>query len=174
MFIILFLIIYCSRVVFCVRIWQSSFCWGTAGVQQIRIEGDTSRVQSQILQCKRLTHPETRAVEAARQEGDTASRDTVSQMLITHSVLFVYVYAGVLTMPQQGRNKHTLRGKKMNIKEIAAKLNNGDWEPLYFATEKQIDTLIEQGKIDEDFYSYHQVCQEEMRCMIGDLKKEFS
>jgi len=64
---------------------------GAQGVQRIRSGDDTPEVQSSLLQCKRLTHPETRAVEAARQEGDTASRDTVSQMLITHSVLFVYV-----------------------------------------------------------------------------------
>ena len=62
----------------------------------------------------------------------------------------------------------------MNIKEIATKLNNGDWEPLYFATEKQIDTLIEQGKIDEDFYCRHQDYQEEVRCMMGDALEEFS
>ena len=35
----------------------------------------------------------------------------------------------------------------MNIKEIATKLNNGDCEALYVATEEQIETLIEQGKI---------------------------
>ena len=62
----------------------------------------------------------------------------------------------------------------MNIKKIAAKLNNGDWEPLYFATEKQIDTLIEQGKIDEDFYTRHQEYQEEVRCMMGNALEEFS
>ena len=82
--------------------------------------------------------------------------------------------AGVLMMGKAARNKHTLRGKKMNIKEIAAKLNNGDWEPLYFATEKQIDTLIEQGQIDEDFYCRHQDYQEEMGCMMGDALEEFS
>ena len=57
----------------------------------------------------------------------------------------------------------------MNMKEIASKLNNGDWEPLYFATEKQIDTLIAQGKIDEAFYSRHQDYQEEMRCMMAEF-----
>tara|TARA_R100001377_G_C3140719_1_gene92574 strand:- start:258 stop:446 length:189 start_codon:yes stop_codon:yes gene_type:complete len=57
----------------------------------------------------------------------------------------------------------------MNIKEIASKLNNGDWEPLYFATEKQIDTLIEAGKINEEFYSRHQDYQEEMRGMMAEM-----
>jgi len=61
----------------------------------------------------------------------------------------------------------------MNIKEIASRLNNGDWEPLYSATQKQIDTLINQGKIDEEFFTRHQDYQEEMRCMMGDALEEF-
>jgi len=61
----------------------------------------------------------------------------------------------------------------MNIKEIASRLNNGDWEPLYFATQKQIDTLINQGKIDEEFFTRHQDYQEEVRCMMGDALEEF-
>jgi len=61
----------------------------------------------------------------------------------------------------------------MNIKEIASRLNNGDWEPLYSATQKQIDTLINQGKIDEEFFTRHQDYQEEVRCMMGDALEEF-
>ena len=58
---------------------------------------------------------------------------------------------------------------KMNMKEIASRLNNGDWEPLYYATEKQIDTLIEQGRIEEDFYCRYQDYQEEVRCMMDEF-----
>jgi len=61
----------------------------------------------------------------------------------------------------------------MNIKEIASRLNNGDWEPLYSATQKQIDTLINQGKIDEEFFTRHQDYQEEVSCMMGDALEEF-
>ena len=61
----------------------------------------------------------------------------------------------------------------MNIKEIASRLNNGDWEPLYSATQKQIDTLINQGKIDEDFFTRHQDYQEEMSCVVSDVLEEF-
>jgi len=57
----------------------------------------------------------------------------------------------------------------MNTKEITSRLNNGDWEPLYYATEKQIDTLIEQGRIEEDFYCRYQDYQEEVRCMMDEF-----
>lgn len=61
----------------------------------------------------------------------------------------------------------------MNMKEIAARLNNDDWEPLYIATEKQIHTLIAAGKIDEDFYCYYEDYQEEMRCETAAAFAEF-
>ena len=57
----------------------------------------------------------------------------------------------------------------MNMKEMASRLNNGDWEPLYYATEQQISTLIEKGEIEEDFYSRHQDYQEEVRCMMDEF-----
>ena len=58
----------------------------------------------------------------------------------------------------------------MNMKEIADRLNKGDWEPLYFATEKQILSLIDQGKIDEDFYCRWDSYQEEMRYMLAEFE----
>ena len=58
----------------------------------------------------------------------------------------------------------------MNIKEIASRLNKGDWEPLYVATEKQILFLIEKGKIDEDFYCRWDSYQEEMRYMLAEFE----
>tara|TARA_B100001094_G_C17711357_1_gene567501 strand:- start:301 stop:489 length:189 start_codon:yes stop_codon:yes gene_type:complete len=62
----------------------------------------------------------------------------------------------------------------MNMKEITKKLNSGDWEPLYFATEKQIITLIDQNKIDGDFYSRYQVYQQEMSYLLDEVLEEFS
>jgi hypothetical protein len=59
--------------------------------------------------------------------------------------------------------------QKPTLSDIAADLNDGDWDALYFATEKQINKLIGQGKIDEDFSSRYQDYQEEMRCMVAEF-----
>ncbi|URC15141.1 hypothetical protein GD1_17 [Paraglaciecola Antarctic GD virus 1] len=59
--------------------------------------------------------------------------------------------------------------KKVTKKAILQDLLAGDWDALYFATEEQISSLIDSGKIDEDFSSRHQDYQEEMRV----LKAEF-
>ena len=48
-----------------------------------------------------------------------------------------------------------------------------NWECLYLASEEQICKLIDQGKIDEDFFSRHQDYQEEMRCMMNGAAAEF-
>lgn len=60
-------------------------------------------------------------------------------------------------------------GHKITEAMIAEDLNSGNWEALYFATEDQINSLIDSGKIDEDFYSRHQDYREEMRCMMAEL-----
>ena len=58
-------------------------------------------------------------------------------------------------------------GKKFTLTDIVSDLNTGNWCPLYYITEEQVDNLIEKGRIDEDFQSRHQDYQEEMRCLIA-------
>lgn len=60
-------------------------------------------------------------------------------------------------------------GFKPTMVDIAIDLNNGDWDALYFATEKQINKLIDDGKISEDFSSRYEDYQEEMRCMAAEF-----
>lgn len=59
-------------------------------------------------------------------------------------------------------------GKKPTLKSILTDIKSDDWECLYFATESQISSLIDSGKIDEDFGSRHQDYQEEMRCLVAE------
>lgn len=61
-------------------------------------------------------------------------------------------------------------GHAIQLGDIEADLNSGNWDALYFATESQISKLIEAGRIDEDFASRHQEYREEMRCMMEELK----
>ena len=56
---------------------------------------------------------------------------------------------------------------RITLADIESDLNTGNWDALYFVTEKQIDRLIETGRIDEDFSSRHQDYAEEMRCLIA-------
>jgi len=59
----------------------------------------------------------------------------------------------------------------MKLSQIEKSCNSGAWEhddTLYLATEAQIDKLISQGKIDEDFGSRKQDADEEMRCLMAD------
>jgi hypothetical protein len=60
-------------------------------------------------------------------------------------------------------------GLKPTMNDIAIDLNSGDWDALYFATEKQINKLIDEGKISEDFSSRYEDYQEEMRCMTAEF-----
>ena len=65
-------------------------------------------------------------------------------------------------------------GKKATLESIATDLNNGDWDALYYATEEQIASLIDSGRICEDFFSRHQDYQEESRIMMSQLMAEFA
>ncbi len=60
-------------------------------------------------------------------------------------------------------------GKKPTLLDIETDLINDEWDALYFATERQICSLIEQGRIDEDFLSRHQDYQEESRIMCASV-----
>ncbi len=60
-------------------------------------------------------------------------------------------------------------GKNPTLLDIETDLINGEWEALYFATEQQIHSLIEQGRIDDGFYSHHQDYQEELRMMCASI-----
>jgi hypothetical protein len=64
--------------------------------------------------------------------------------------------------------------QKITLTDIAADLNSGNWDALYFASEEQIDKLILLGKIDEDFSSRHFDYQEEMSFLRADAIEEFS
>lgn len=57
---------------------------------------------------------------------------------------------------------------------IAADLNAGEWDALYYATEEQIAALIDAGRICEDFFSRHQEYQEEMRVIMNQVMAEFA
>lgn len=61
------------------------------------------------------------------------------------------------------------QGKKITLNDIKADLLSGNWDPLYYATEAQINTLIQRGDIDEDFSSRYEQYQEEMRCMKAEF-----
>ena len=65
-------------------------------------------------------------------------------------------------------------GKKATLESIATDLNNGDWDALYYATEEQIESLINSGRISEDFDSRHQYYQEEMYTLTTQALAEFA
>ena len=65
-------------------------------------------------------------------------------------------------------------GKKATLKSILEDLNNGIYTALYFTSEDQINTLIEQGKVSEDLWSDWVSYSEDMRIMINDAIAEFS
>jgi len=60
-------------------------------------------------------------------------------------------------------------GKKVTLSAIESDLNTSNWNALYFATDCQINKLIESGKIDEDFFCRYQDYQEEMRVMMNEF-----
>jgi len=60
--------------------------------------------------------------------------------------------------------------QKLKLQDIVIDLSNNDWDVLYFATEKQINTLIDRGDIDEDFSSRHQEYQEELRIIAFEFR----
>lgn len=64
-------------------------------------------------------------------------------------------------------------GKAITLQSIETDLNNDCWTALYYATEEQINTLISQNRISEDFFSRHQTYQEEMRCLKAEAEAEF-
>ncbi len=59
--------------------------------------------------------------------------------------------------------------KRITLVDIETDLNSGNWDALYFAKEKQIDSLIRQGRISEDFMARHDNYQEDMRCMLAEI-----
>jgi hypothetical protein len=59
--------------------------------------------------------------------------------------------------------------KPVSSSAIVEALKEGEWDVLYFAKEAQIDKLIEQGRIDEDFSSRKQDFDEEMRAMMSEF-----
>jgi hypothetical protein len=61
-------------------------------------------------------------------------------------------------------------GKKINLSDIADDLNAGHWDALYYATELQINKLIDANRIDEDFAARHWDYAEEMHCMMRDYR----
>lgn len=63
--------------------------------------------------------------------------------------------------------------QQVTEKAIQEDLNNNHYDALYFATEKQIDNLIQKELISEDFSSMHQEYQEEMRIMKEEAASEF-
>ena len=60
-------------------------------------------------------------------------------------------------------------GLKPTLKSIHADINAGNWDALYFATENQINTLIDKRGLDEDFYSRWDAYQEDMRVMQAEF-----
>lgn len=70
--------------------------------------------------------------------------------------------------------KRIEEGKKATLKSILEDLNNGHYTALYFTSEDQICTLIEQGKVSEDLWSDWVSYSEDMRIMINDAIAEFS
>lgn len=65
-------------------------------------------------------------------------------------------------------------GQPITLDAIAADLNGGQWDALYYATEEQILALIEAERIDGDFFSRHQDYQEEMRVLMNQAMAEFA
>ena len=65
-------------------------------------------------------------------------------------------------------------GKKATLKSILEDLNNGIYSALYFTSEDQICTLIEQGKVSEDVWPTWVSYSEDMRIMMNDAIAEFS
>ena len=59
--------------------------------------------------------------------------------------------------------------KPVTIAAIIEALDVHDWEVLYYAKEQQICSLIDQGKISEDFSARWDDYQEEMRCLMADF-----
>jgi HEPN domain-containing protein len=59
--------------------------------------------------------------------------------------------------------------KKVTEAAIEFDLNNDHWDALYFASEQQIQNLIQKGRIDEDFSSRHQTYQEELRVLENEM-----
>lgn len=70
----------------------------------------------------------------------------------------------------------TLAGnaQPITLDAIESDLNGGEWDALYYATEKQITALIDAGRICEDFFSRHQDYQEEIRVMMNQVIAEFA
>lgn len=69
--------------------------------------------------------------------------------------------------------KRITEGQSVTLKSIETDLNNDCWNALYYASEEQIDKLISQKRISEDFFSRHQDYQEEMRCLKAEAEEEF-
>lgn len=61
----------------------------------------------------------------------------------------------------------------ITLEAIEYDLLGGDWDALYHAEETQIGQLIDEARIDEDFYSRWQDYQEEMRCLRAEAEQEF-
>lgn len=59
--------------------------------------------------------------------------------------------------------------KKITLKAIVADIAASDYQCLYYASEEQIDKLIDQGKISEDISSIYQDYQEELRVMVNEF-----
>ena len=70
--------------------------------------------------------------------------------------------------------KRIAEGKKATLKSILEDLNNERYTALYFTSEDQICTLIEQGKVSEDVWPTWVSYSEDMRIMMNDAIAEFS
>ena len=70
--------------------------------------------------------------------------------------------------------KRITEGKKATLKSILEDLNNGIYTALYFTSEDQINSLIDQGKVSEDLWSDWVSYSEDMEIMINDAIAEFS
>lgn len=62
-----------------------------------------------------------------------------------------------------------MQDKPVTLDAITEALSVHHWDVLYYATEKQIGSLIEQGKIDEDFSPRWEDYQEELRCLRHEI-----
>jgi hypothetical protein len=70
--------------------------------------------------------------------------------------------------------KRIEEGKKATLKSILEDLNNGIYTALYFTSEDQINSLIDQGKVSEDLWSDWVSYSDDMRIMLNDAIAEFS
>ena len=70
--------------------------------------------------------------------------------------------------------KRIVKGKKATLKSILEDLNNERYTALYFTSEDQICTLIEQGKVSSDLWPTWVSYSEDMRIMMNDAIAEFS